>query len=335
MASNHLRYSGMTATPELDPDEERRARKPEQAGERTRRCWEADREKIRAARSRIATLLLGVLTCVVAGNFDASAWATTTDYFSATSANIRCDPPNPGDETAADTALVKKQQGGLLGTQDNCTASPNENPPVQPIVLSTLGTRWAHYIPSTGAQEVPIFWRKAYWTLILKGSTQISDSPARYATWVLLKNNATGRRIIRVNTHWIANAWPDHPERQPVWYQNQSRTEALARSLHEQHPAAGIIITGDFNQGDGDESTNPRYNVLGKYLGVRVIYDARVPYDSEMVIHLYNRHLHFVPTSTNPTPVISCKAVDGSACTPHGLLYTDHTSVSARYSLTN
>jgi hypothetical protein len=272
--------------------------------------------------------------------------ATPNASIRATSANIRCDPPDTPEQTRSDTLLVKQQQGGLLGTQENC-------PAVQPIVLSALGTAWAHYIPSNGV-DVPIFWKKSSWTLIDKGARQVSGYN-RWADWVLLRSEATGARVIRVNTHWAAGAWGPKatPEKQAAWDAGARNTQSLVAGLQAAHPRAAVIVTGDLNQGSTtpDPTTgaaNPNAAApLGTALAGRAVrYDVgpgstgnEFSSDTEWVMHLQSRHLSRTTTSTIPCTAqpedpseggrFRCQGVPD---TP-GTLYTDHASVSRSYTL--
>ena len=288
----------------------------------------------------------GAATLVLASVAAPAAASTTTVSIRATSANIRCDPPDTPDQTGSDAALVKQEQGGLLGTQENCAA-------VQPIVLSTLGSTWAHYIPSTGV-DVPIFWKKSRWTLLDEGASQVS-AYNRWADWVLLRNHATGVRVIRVNTHWVAGAWGPKatPEKQAAWDAGARNTESLVAGLQAAHPRAAVIVTGDLNQGSTvpDPTTgaaNPNAAApLGTALAGRAVrYDVgpgstgnEFSSDTEWVMHLQSRHLSRTTTSTIPCTaqpedpneggMFRCQGVPD---TP-GTLYTDHASVSRSYSL--
>jgi hypothetical protein len=253
-----------------------------------------------------------------------------SDLFRATAANIRCDwPHRPADylaETAHDTSYIAQHQAGMIGTQENCSQ-------IQSTVLASLGSAYGHYIPSGGGErgapsEVPIFWKKSHWSFISAGYVNLgsmSGFTPRHASWVLLKNRATGRRLVRVNTHWISGAWKgDYPERQQYWVMNQAHTEALIRSLREAHPSAAMVITGDFN--------HKHWPGGARVLGVLATPDSWTSNDSEEVLHVPGPHLTVVSASR-----ITCRAPDGilaGKCQQNGVLYTDHGSQAARFRLT-
>lgn len=252
---------------------------------------------------------------------DAGDAATTTTTFRATSANIRCDPPNPAWMTRHDTRLVKNQLGGIIGTQENCSWYPDRistNPPIQRIILDTLGPNWGHYIPkaragyNTGPHEVPIFWYKPNWHLVNHGYVWIAR--ARAAAWVRLRHTTTRRYVVRVNTHWTNGAWkPDATDtRKHEWQDCQLNTERLVRTLHARFPHAPLIIGGDFNYGDDPANAN-------------VLPDLDVSYDIvDKPILL--AHLNQPAGNTTATKELRAR--------PDGPLYTDHPAVEATYTVT-
>lgn len=254
---------------------------------------------------KIAGVAAGFALAATAACTPAAAVVQARTYVSATSANIRCDPPNPPRETAADTRLVKTELGGLIGTQENCAA-------IQPSVLGALGTGWGHYIPRpggihTGPREVPIFWPTSSWAQVSRGYTNVGDTQA--AVWVLLRNRATGQRLIRVNTHWVAGAWKD-PAKMPTWLGDQAHTEALIRTLHAAHPGAVLIVGGDFNAHE-DVTLLPALP--------HVVCDVHV--GDLAVLHMTSPHVAVVKDTVIPTRSTG------------GPLYTDHDAVSAEYVL--
>lgn len=254
-------------------------------------------------------------------------------YFSATSSNIRCDMPGPPPkyQTRHDTRVIAREQGGIIGTQEYCDG-------IAPTVVSALGTGWARYTPGRNSTRVdtPLFWQRSQWRLVSKGHILVSSLERhRTATWVVLQSRASGHRLIRVNTHWVPSAWQQNGatdicsdecqhaamlDRRADWRLDRQRTRDLVARLQRNHPNAGVVITGDLNQGD---HSHPLGGLIGDY---RVIYDVHPPADTEFVMHLSSPHLRRVSTS-----VLGCqeKFERGEP----GPLYTDHSSVSAGFVL--
>lgn len=253
----------------------------------------------------------------------APAPVSVTGYFAVSSANIRCDPADSEAETRADTALIRDQEGGLLGQQENC-------PTIQPWVYSTLGPTWSHYTPAASwAQQVPISWKTASWRLVAEGYRDINPGGSRPIplSWVVLTDVHTGMRVVRMNTHFISGAWKANiVARQPEWLRNQSLTEDQMTTLQNQYPDAVVVLTGDFNQGTPASDFPNTQDVIGTQVdGHAVTYDERVPDDTEMVMHLANPRI-----SVASSKFISCQVWCG---TQTGPLYTDHVAVQTVYEI--
>jgi len=263
------------------------------------------------SRSAIIASLTLLLAATVGFGVTPSANATGTSVnMVASSANIRCDPPNSDAETDADTATVRDDIGGVLGTQESCDGVVKSGDVYQQEV-ATLGTSWSNYHPDH--VDDPIFWSNGRWTLENEGYTTIDTTYNRHLVWVKLQNNLNGVNVIRVNTHWVACGQCSN------WYSEQTATINEVNTLSQQNPYAVIIITGDFNEGS-------QTNLLGSSInGHTVHYDVDMtPNDTEEIMHLGNPRV-----SKDATTIVQCQS-----CSPSGPLYTDHAAVGEGFTLT-
>lgn len=253
----------------------------------------------------LAALTLLLATVGVVPTANATTTVTSANMI-ASSANIRCDPPNSDAQTDADVATVRDDIGGVLGTQESCDTSTGKGDVFEQTV-ATLGSSWSNYHPVH--VDVPIFWSTGRWTEENEGYTVLSSVYFRYLTWVKLQNNINGVNVIRVNTHWSACGQCS------AWQSEQTKAIAELTTLSQQNPYAAIVVTGDFNDGQAQ--------VIGTSInGHTVHYDAGS--DSEQVMHLGNPRI-----SKDATTIVQCQS-----CSPSGPLYTDHAAVGEGYTLT-
>ncbi|GAB3700685.1 hypothetical protein [Mariniluteicoccus flavus] len=92
-------------------------------------------------------------------------------------------------------------------------------------------------------------------------------SPNRYISWVVLKDRASGRRTVFMNTHMVSGAWnathdDTDPWRQARW--NEHRTKQMARVEAFVKAGHSVVYGGDFNRQEmgklhpRDEQVSPR-----------------------------------------------------------------------------
>lgn len=89
-------------------------------------------------------------------------------------------------------------------------------------------------------------------------------SPNRYITWVKLKNQASGKEIVRINTHLVSGAWGEHEAttawRREHWKIHMQKLEHMV--AHFKAKGLQVIVGGDFNRDS--------FEVLGKKVGAHV-----------------------------------------------------------------
>lgn len=101
-----------------------------------------------------------------------------------------------------------------------------------------------------GANQIPILWRHAKFSLLGKGTQKMHEagqgSPSRHISWVILKVNATGEIVVRMNTHFIHQAWTSHPERKDQW--NTHERKMLAKMTDLKGTWGAVVAGGDINR---------------------------------------------------------------------------------------
>ena len=137
---------------------------------------------------------------------------------------------------------------GVVGWQEV------DSPGARDKMRRQLGSDYRHYVPAEGpAKAVPISWRVPRFTLIRAGFQKTHDgeagvTPSRYITWVVLEVNATGKRFIFINTHFISGAWSKHPERQARWLKHYQILYDRVAQFRNYQPEKPIFVVGDFNR---------------------------------------------------------------------------------------
>lgn len=185
--------------------------------------------------------------------------------------------------------------------------------------IRALGPSWGHYMPHDGGLRIPnpISWKKSVWEKENAGFVKTHPgkakvSPNRYITWVKLKHKATGREIVRINTHTVSGAFshghrPTTEWRQRMWKIHMAKLHRLVE--HFEKKGLTVIVGGDFNRDS--------YKVLGK----QVKYDNKLNVGThgkstyDYLMHTRNKHLH-----------------TKEAHVQHGYA-SDHDAVVATYSL--
>ncbi|WP_375757726.1 peptidoglycan-binding protein [Corallococcus exercitus] len=244
------------------------------------------------------------------GHVSEQSLAGTRDTFKTVTINVKS---NPVMDQAAVVHDVKRaaSQGGLIGW--------NEISPDRYFkAIRDLGPEWGHYMPRDGGLRIPnpISWKKSEWKLQDEGFLRTHEgkkgvSPNRYVTWVKLKNEETGKSIIRMNTHLVSGAWsgnkPHKEWRQDMWNKHMDRLDRLV--THFEKKGLPVIVGGDFNRDS--------YKVLGN----------QVKYDNKLNV---GTHGHGTLDYLMHTPSGSLKS--HGAHVDRGFR-SDHDSVSVKYTI--
>jgi hypothetical protein len=185
--------------------------------------------------------------------------------------------------------------------------------------IRQLGPNWGTYAPHDGKLQIedPISWKKSVWQKEDAGFIKTHDgkakvSPNRYITWVKLKNRATGKDIVRINTHLVSGAFshgqrPTTAWRQAMWSKHQQKLEALVD--HYKKQGLDVVVGGDFNK---DSS---------KVLGDHVQYDNNL----HVGTHGKNTTYDYLMHAGKDLQTKNAHVVHGFA--------SDHDEVVATYSL--
>lgn len=185
--------------------------------------------------------------------------------FRTVSLNVKNNPLMPQRAVVHDVRRAA-EQGGLIGW--------NEIGPTRYAeAIRALGPDWGHYMPFDGKLRIPnpISWKKAVWQREDAGFVRTHEgrakvTPRRYITWARLRHRATGRTVVRVNTHLISGAWsgqrPTTAWRRERWHEHLQQLDALVADFKRQGYV--VIVGGDFNRDS--------FEVLGD----RVRYDNRL-----------------------------------------------------------
>ncbi len=192
---------------------------------------------------------IGIVTAIMA--------AITATIFGANS-GASADESGPGTTATATIALGTHNTlrgaatfhnfAGVIGWQEV------NDPADRDKMRRQLGDGYRHYVPAPApAKAVPISWRVPRFTLVDSGYKKTHDgesnvTPARYITWVILKVNATGKKFIFINTHFISGAWSKHPERQERWRKHYNILYNRVATFRKYHPRKPIFVVGDFNR---------------------------------------------------------------------------------------
>jgi hypothetical protein len=160
--------------------------------------------------------------------------------------------------------------------------------------IKQLGPKWSHYMPRDGGLHipVPISWKNDVWKkedagFIRTHHGKAGISPNRYITWVKLKNRATGKEIVRVNTHLVSGAWggprPQKDWRQDMWRLHMTKLDGLVDHFEKQ--GLTVVVGGDFNRDS--------FHVMGKQMrydnNLHVGTHGRSTFD--YVMHSRDEHL--------------------------------------------
>jgi endonuclease/exonuclease/phosphatase family metal-dependent hydrolase len=111
-------------------------------------------------------------------------------------------------------------------------------------------------MPHDGGLHIPnpISWKNEVWKkensgFIRTHRGEAGISPNRYITWVKLKNRATGKEVVRINTHLISGAFSGKPHgewRREMWHQHMDRLHDLVARFEKKGVA--VVVGGDFNR---------------------------------------------------------------------------------------
>lgn len=156
--------------------------------------------------------------------------------FSTVNINVKSNPPMSQDKVLHDVKRAAAA-GDIIGWNEISTVKgPNGDRYFDAI--KSLGKDWGHYMPKHGNYRIPnpISWKKKEWDLVDSGfrrthkngasAGHTNVSPARYVTWVKLKNKKTGDTIIRMNTHLISGAWNSKNNKAKEWRKDMGRPHA-------------------------------------------------------------------------------------------------------------
>lgn len=119
-----------------------------------------------------------------------------------------------------------------------------------------LGSLYRHYTPAGSAGYIPVSWRSDRFSFIAARSVKTHEgklgvSPDRWISIVHLRNRATGRRIVFINTHFVSEAFNDGSSyrswRLDMWYRHYHRLYAEIGAIRTSLPKVPIYLVGDFN----------------------------------------------------------------------------------------
>jgi hypothetical protein len=123
--------------------------------------------------------------------------------------------------------------------------------------IRALGPSWHHYMPHDGGLRIPnpISWKDSIWKKEGEGFIKTHHgkakvSPNRYITGVQLKNRATGKEIVRMNTHLVSGAWSGHKPttawRREMWKIHMAKMQHKIDEFEKQ--GLTVVVSGDFNR---------------------------------------------------------------------------------------
>jgi hypothetical protein len=152
--------------------------------------------------------------------------------------------------------------------------------------IRELGPAWHHVF---GPGELALSFRVRGFEFIERGFLQTTNSrahitPNRYVAWAIMRERASGHRVVRFNTHAISGAFrpgpvPEKAWRRRAWHHHMNvLADAVRLMVDSGHP---VIVGGDINR-SGFE-----------FLGDLVVYDNDfdVPTHREGAIdYLCHRH---------------------------------------------
>lgn len=181
--------------------------------------------------------------------------------FSTVNINVKSNPPMSQDKVLHDVKRAAAA-GDIIGWNEISTVKgPNGDRYFDAI--KSLGKDWGHYMPKHGNYRIPnpISWKKKEWDLVDSGfrrthkngasAGHTNVSPARYVTWVKLKNKKTGDTIIRMNTHLISGAWNSKNNKAKEWRKDMWAVHMRKMgNMVSKFERSGlpVIIGGDFNR---------------------------------------------------------------------------------------
>lgn len=225
--------------------------------------------------------------------------------------NIKSNPLMSIDKVRHDVH-VAAHQAGLIGWQEITTKGGNYFQEIR-----KLGPNWSHYMPHDGGLAIPnpISWNEKIWKKSDAGFIRTHHglagvSPNRYITWVKLKNKATGKEVVRINTHLVSGAFSGkshHQWRLDHWKSHMHQLDQLVKKFEKQ--GLDVIVGGDFNRDSR------------KVLGNHVAYDNKLDVGThgkstyDYLMHTKHGHL---------------KKVGGHI---HHDFFSDHDAVVAAYQL--
>lgn len=186
--------------------------------------------------------------------------------------------------------------------------------------IKNLGPEWNHYMPHDGHLRIPnpISWKKSIWKKEDAGFVKTHNgkakvSPNRYITWVKLKSRATGKEVVRINTHTVSGGWskgqrPTTAWRREMWHIHMQKLDHLVKHFEKQ--GLDVIVGGDFNRDS--------FHVLGK----------DVKYDNNLNVgtHGQSTYDYLMHTPSKDLHKVEAHVSRGYA--------SDHDAVVATYDLT-
>lgn len=234
-----------------------------------------------------------------------------TVHFKTATINIKSNPLMSIAKVRHDVREAS-HEAGLIGWQEITARGGNYFEEIR-----KLGPGWSHYMPHDGGLRIPnpISWNNKVWKKtdsdFIRTHRGLHDvSPNRYITWVRLKNQKTGKEIVRVNTHLVSGAFsgkPHHQWRLDNWKSHMNQLDALVKKFERQ--GLDVIVGGDFNR----DST--------KVLGDHMVYDNKLHVGthgkSTLDYLMHNRHGDLKRTGSHV----------------HHDFFSDHDAVVAAYTL--
>lgn len=225
--------------------------------------------------------------------------------------NVKSNPEMSQQKVVHDVRKAS-HQAGLIGW--------NEISPKRYFdAIKQLGPEWNHYMPHDGGLRIPnpISWKKSVWKKEDAGFVKTHNgkahvSPNRYITWVKLKHRASGKEVVRINTHLVSGGWskgqrPTTAWRREMWHEHIRKLEHLVHHFEKQ--GLDVIVGGDFNRDS--------FHVLGK----------EVAYDNKLNVgtHGASTYDYLMHTRSPDLHKLGAHVQHGYA--------SDHDAVIGRYSL--
>jgi hypothetical protein len=174
------------------------------------------------------------------------------------SLNVRANPPMP-QANVVDDVRRAATLGACIGWQEIKFERYRQ-------AIRDLSPAWDHVF---GPGELTLSFRVSEFELIEPGFLRTTASrahitPNRYVSWAIMRDKASGHRVVRFNTHALSGAWTPDPVSQKAWrrrawhHHMRVLADAVRLLADSGHP---VIVGGDINR-SGFE-----------FLGDLVIYD--------------------------------------------------------------